>query len=260
MQSIDRAIGLLRSVAHSGRAGQRLIDLAQSSGLSKSTAHRMLAALAASGLIEQDAETRRFRAGMELYLLGAAAAECFSIVDLARPLLMQLAEQTGDTAFLSVPLEHQSMCVDRQIGSFPIKALTVEVGDRRPLGVGSGSLALLAFRSDEEVEQSIAVNAKKLATYGRFDAPLLRELVAATRRRGYSFIDGQLIAGMSAVGVPIFNERGRAVAALSVAAISARLSTARRRMLVPIMQDMARRIERRLAPPGATVPAQRSVR
>jgi len=246
VQSIERAVVLLRAVAAAGREGCRLTDLAAGAGLSKSTAHRILLALTEARLVEQDARNRLFFPGVGLFLLGTASAARFSIVEIARPSLVHLAEEIGDTVFLSVPVDRDWVCVDRQVGPFPIRTLTVDIGDRGPLGVGSGGLALLAFRSDAEVDAAIAANATRLASYRHFDPAGLRRFVAATRRQRYAFIDGLLVEGMSAVGVPLCDGAGRPIAALSIAAISARLATGRRRDIVARLQEHARRIEAQL--------------
>lgn len=247
IQSVERAIGLLRAVAEAGSAGRRLNELVAVSGLSKSTAHRMMQALCDARLVEHDPSTKLFYPGVELFLLGTAAAMRFNIVEIARPSLLKLAEETGDTVFLSVPVQHEWLCVDRQVGSFPIRTLTVDVGDRGPLGVGSGGLALLAFRDDAEIEASIAANRPRLAAYRDFGPAGLPQHVAAARRQGYALVDGQLVEGMSAIGVPISDPKGRPVAALSVAAISSRMAPARRREIVPLVHAHARRIEKQLA-------------
>ncbi|MGQ9365812.1 AMP-binding protein [Azospirillum sp. A39] len=73
-QSLERAIALLRAVAAKGEAGARLADLMAEAGLSKATAHRILAALVRDGLMEQDGGTRRYHLGRALAALGKVAA------------------------------------------------------------------------------------------------------------------------------------------------------------------------------------------
>jgi len=244
---VDRAVALLRAVAAAGRDGRRLIDLATRCGLGKSTTHRLLQSLCEAGLVEHDAAAKLFFPGIELFLLGNAASVRFGIVEIARPSLIHLADETGDTVFLTVPIDNEWLCVERQIGAFPIRTLTVDVGDRGPLGVGSGGLALLAFRNDAEVDASIGVNRGRLAGYRDFNSTGLRQLIATTRRQGYAFIDGLLVEGMSAIGIPICDPQGHPVAALSVAAISSRMASTRRRTIVPLLREHARRIEKQLA-------------
>jgi DNA-binding IclR family transcriptional regulator len=229
-----------------GPPGCRLTDLAASTALSKSTAHRILGALERAGLIEQDPQTRRFRPGVELYRLGLAAARRFDIRSLASPSLARLAERTGDTVLLSVPQRHEAICVAREVGTFPIKTLTLDVGDRRPLGVGAGSLALLAACPDPDVAASIAANAPVLAGFPGYDAKTLLRLVARTRRDGFAGNEGRIVAGMVAVGAAVLDRAKRPLAALSVAAITNRMDPARRRTIVRWLHEEARAIEANL--------------
>ena len=245
LQSVDRAIALLRAVA-AGPTGSRLTDLATATRLSKSTAHRILGALERADLIEQDRLTKRFRPGIELYRLGLSAARRYDVRTLAMPGLFRLAERSGDTVFLSVRQRYDAICVAREVGAFPIKTLTLDVGDRRPLGVGAGSLALLAACRDDEVAASLSANERALASFEGFDAKALSRLVARTRRDGHAWNEGRIVAGMAAVGVAVLDGEGRPLAALSIAAISSRMDATRRRALVEWLHDEARVVEANL--------------
>jgi DNA-binding IclR family transcriptional regulator len=120
-----------------------------------------------------------------------------------------------------------AVCVAREVGAFPIRTLSLDVGHLRPLGVGSGSLALLAFLPDEEIAALIEKNAAWLARYPGYSRKELLARVAETRRRGYSSVAGDIVPGMHAIGVPIIGSDGRPVAALGLAAIGERVSGAR---------------------------------
>lgn len=239
MQSLERAVSVLRAVGDAGPGGARLAEVAAATGLSRSTAHRFLLALAQTGLLEQDASAGQFHLGLELCTLGAVAANRYELRDVARPVMQRLADRTGDTVYLSLRDGHEAVCVERVEGGFPIRTLTLEVGDRRPLGVGAGSLALLAFQSDDLVATGIAANADRLGRFSRLDAAGLSALVARTRGDGYAFNDQQVIPGMSALGVPLLDAKGVAVAALSIAAISDRLAGERREQLLAWLRDDA---------------------
>ncbi|HZQ61201.1 MAG TPA: helix-turn-helix domain-containing protein, partial [Casimicrobiaceae bacterium] len=142
-QSIQRAAMLVRVIASRSRTGMRLSEVVQHAHLERSTARRILKCLAAEGLVTQDAASRRYFLGPLVFELGLAAAPRFNLVDTCRPSLQRIAEKTGDTVFLTVRSGYDSVCLDRREGSFPIKALMMEPGTRRPLGAGAGGLALL---------------------------------------------------------------------------------------------------------------------
>jgi DNA-binding IclR family transcriptional regulator len=139
----------------------------------------------------------------------------------------------------------RALCVDRVTGNFPIRTLTLGPGDRRPLGVGAGSLALLAWLPDDEIEQLITQS----ATAG--DGPLsdpavLHQLIDEARTQGYSHNPGLIVPGASGVGVPVRGSDGRPIAALSVAAIDSRLAEPRRVQVVRWLTKEATELEAKL--------------
>jgi DNA-binding IclR family transcriptional regulator len=202
-------------------------------------------------LVIQEAGSRRYALGHELVRLGRAAGRA-DVTDLARPALLRLARETEDTVFVSVREGLEAVCLDRAIGDYPIKTLTLNVGDRRPLGVGAGSLALLAQLPDAEVEEIVAGSATALARYPGFAPTALRELVGRTRQQGYAFNDGRVIPAMSAVGVPVFDAVGQVCAALSVAAIAERMRAPRVRWIAERLQAEAARLGQDIAAPSQT--------
>ena len=157
-QSIDRAATLLLLVGRAGVSGARLADLVAQSELSKPTVRRMLLALVRSGLLDQDETTRTYYIGPEIYALGTLVGTRFGIHGAALRSLVRLSQQSGDTAFLSVPRDVYSICLHREDGSYPIRVQALQAGDRHPLGVGAGSLAMLAAMTDAEIETIIAAN------------------------------------------------------------------------------------------------------
>ena len=124
--------------------------------------------------------------------------------------------------------------------------MTLAAGDRRPLGVGAGSLALLAFLPEEEIDEVIASNAARLSDYPRFSPSDLAALTVKTREQGYSFNEGRIVTAMCAVGVPVFDPRGRVVAAISVAAIRERMDDERVDWIVSLLQAEADKLRARL--------------
>ncbi|MCP9953869.1 IclR family transcriptional regulator [Actinomadura madurae] len=246
VQSVERAVAILVSLSRGGRDGRRLIDVAADTGLQKSTAHRILNTLAQDGIVEQDEVAGRFHLGFELFALGFAAVNRYGLIDLVNDSLLRLAAETEDTVFLSVRNAAEAICVDRASGAFPIKTLTLRIGDRRPLGVGSGSLALLSWLPDDEVKRVLDANASKLDSYPNFDVDTLLRLVEESRSRGYTFNDQMLVPGMRAVGVPVIGKDGRAVAALSIAAIESRVDEDRRAELARLLAEEAEKVGKRL--------------
>ena len=119
-QTIGRAIGLLRDVARHNERGARLSELSRDAGLNLSTTHRLLAVLAAEGLITHDASSKRYHLGIELYHLGSAAYQ-YTVRERFRATLEKIAHETGDTVFLLIRSGDDALCIDRVEGSYPDK-------------------------------------------------------------------------------------------------------------------------------------------
>jgi DNA-binding IclR family transcriptional regulator len=223
VKTIDRAVRLLWVLAKGDSEGMPLSGISRLSGFGKGTTHRLLAALVEAGLAFQDPATRRYRFGASLSLL-ARFAQQQDIGALSFPFLQRIAATTSDTVYVSVREGPAAVCVGREIGTFPIRTLSLDIGDRRPLGVGSGSLALLAFLSDEEIEAVLKQNETWLRSFKGYDSAYIWKAIAKSRRHGFSFVDGRIIHGMNAIGVPVFENSRKVVAALSLAAIASRVS------------------------------------
>ena len=235
VKTVERVARLLQKLALAEDAGARLTDLARDLDLPKPTVHRLLGALTEVGMARHDPSTRRYRLGALTVLLGQSSSR-ITISNEARQGLVRLAAATQDTVYVSVQEGTAAICVGREIGSFPIRTLTLSVGDQRPLGVGAGSMALLAFLPDAEVGAAIARNKVWLAKYPQFNAEMLHEQVRETRARGYSLNRDQVIPAMSAVGVPVLGPDGRPIAAFSVAGITERIVREREPELVALLR------------------------
>ena len=247
VQSVTRALDILRMLSFSASsAGMRFSDLQAQSGLSKGTLHRLLKTLMAEGFVEQAAGSRVYFLGLEFLSMGERAANRLDIQAVTRPSLQRLAQATGDTVMLTIRSGLDAVCIDRQEGAFPVKVLTQNVGTRRPLGVGSGSLALLAAFADDEVENVLRRNRDRLDAYPTLDVEKLRVLVRDARQRGHALNTGHLLKGMYGVGVAIRLGR-QPVAALSIAAHYGRMGPERRKSIAAQLRQEATRIEREMS-------------
>lgn len=247
-QSVDRALSLLGMIARGPAEGVGLSVLVSGSGLNKATVRRLLLALIRSGMVEQEPATRLYHLGDEAHVLGALAAERPGLQRLAAESLMRLAQDTGDAAILSVRQGASSLCLARQDGAFPIRTHVLLPGQRHPLGVGAGSLAILAALPDDEVQSVLRANADHLAQgYPQLRPGDLVEQVARTRARGHALNPGLIFEGSWGMGIALRHSDSRLAGALSLAAVESRMRDDRQPELLARLQAEAARIERHLA-------------
>lgn len=245
-QTVRRAISALKLVAAHPAPGIRLADIADQLGLERPTAHRILKALTEEGMLVQEDKSRRYTLGSLVFELGLSATHQFNLRDMGQPVLSTLAEQTGDTSFLFVRSGNDAVCIARTAGTYPIQTPAVPVGTRQPLGVNAGGLALLSVLSRAEVLNVIAANEHRLSVYGDLDPTQMLDHWERATRLGYALIGNFAAPGVSAVGVPVFNSSGTAVAAISIAAISTRMTETRVLEVLPLLKAGADELKRLL--------------
>jgi DNA-binding IclR family transcriptional regulator len=235
-QSVQRAIALLRAVAHRNDSGARLSNLARDVGLHPATARRLLSVLTAEGLTSFDPISKIYKIGIALYHLGSSANQ-FTIREQFRSRLEKIANTTEDTVFLIIRSGNDCICIDRIEGKFPIRALTIDVGVSRPLGVGAGSLALIAFLPKEEFEAVVTANAHRYKMYDNLTADVIREMGHKSQKRGYVASQGIFWPGVTSLSVPVFDQNRNLVAAITVTAISSRMTRERQKMVVDTISN-----------------------
>jgi DNA-binding IclR family transcriptional regulator len=226
---LQRSFAVIRALADAQPDGGRVTRLAKAVGLTQGTVHRILHALIAEGMVEQDENSKLYRLSVEFFALAAQAGNPSGMRTLCRPALLRLCASLGDTIFLLVKSSFDAVCLDICEGPFPIRSFTGDIGGRVALGVGQGSLAILAFLPEAEREEIIRFNVPRIRGYGVLDEVYLRTEIERVRQLGYAGRNSGLLDGMAGVAVPILDRTGVAVAALSVGTLAARLGDDRLR-------------------------------
>jgi DNA-binding IclR family transcriptional regulator len=238
-QAIHRALDLLRAVARHNERGAVLSGMAEETGLHVATAHRILSVLVKEGLVTHDPVSKLYHLGLALHTLGGAAHQ-FLIRDQYRTAMERIAQETEDTVFLLIRSGTDMLCIDRVEGKFPIRTLIVNVGARRPLGIGAGSLALIAFLPRGDFERIVAANATRYPQYKNLTHQDVREMADRFRPLGYTISEGLFHDGVISIGIPLYGEAGSVVAAVTVSAISQRMGQERREAIVRLVREIAR--------------------
>lgn len=242
-QSVRRATTLLRILASAN--GLRLTEIGRASGLSLPTVRRLLKAMMEDGLVEQDVESRHYSIGEELSMLALARPFRLPLLAKADMHLRKLAQDVGDATFLTIQSRLDSLCVGRYIGTYPIQVMTINVGARRPLGVSSAGLVILADLPTAKADDIMKRNSKRFAAYGVDFKAAVRRLAQA-REHEYSINNTGLTVGTRTISVPLGGTKHTPSAAITVVAIQRRLTSDRIPEVVGLMQEAAARIAQTL--------------
>lgn len=245
---IHRTFALLRCLANAAESGLRLKDIADAVELPRPTTHRILASLMAEGMVERDAGGKVYRLGLHLFVLAARAGNPMNLRELCRPALLRLTGSLGETIFLLVRSGFDAVCIDRTAGPLPIRSFTGDIGGSVMLGIGQGSMAILAHLTPGEQDEVIRYNLPRMRDFAGLDEAFLRTEIARVRTRGYCDGAQGLIPGMAGLGVPIVTADGRAVAALSVGSTTDRMTPERNAVIASLLMNEARQIGAKLNP------------
>ena len=252
IQVIERMMKLLETLEqHPEPLG--LKQIAQYTGLHPSTAHRILAAMAADRLVDR-VEPGSYRLGMRLLELGVLVRSRISVRELALPMMRELHAQTGETANLSVRHGDEIVYVERTSSGRSAMRVVHVIGARAPLHItAAGKLFLLedgfARLRDYAKRSGLAEHTRNTLS----SITLLEKDLERVQRQGWASDNEEAEIGVRCVAAGIRDDGGSLVAALS-------LSTPADRMKVqwgPLVKETAERISRTVGhrPPAARIGA-----
>jgi DNA-binding IclR family transcriptional regulator len=201
---LDRSVALLELLADGSRSLRWLSD---HSGLPRPTAHRLLVALEAHGLVGRDG-TGAFRLGPRLAELAFRANPILDLAILADPVLARLHDATGESVQLYVRSGDKRLCIAARDSGTGLRD-SVPVGALLPLAAGSGGKVLLAWAADAS----------------QFDGVTASEL-AAIRERGWAATVAEREQGLASVSAPVLRPDGTVAAAVCVSGPVTRLGQA----------------------------------
>jgi DNA-binding IclR family transcriptional regulator len=134
------------------RSGSRMLgnqEISERCRLPKSTVSRLTYTLTKLGYLHYVKESGKYRLGTATLALGSAVLGRFEVRDLARPLMQELADQTGTSVALGARQRLSMVCVEVCKGN-AVLSLNMEVGMRLPLGSSAIGRSYLAVCTDTE--------------------------------------------------------------------------------------------------------------
>lgn len=243
---VSRVGDILRGIGGQEPAGISTTELSRRVGMARPTVHRLLTALAREGLVDRESQTGSWHLGPELYLLGTSAAVRYDVSHHAREIVRHLAQETGESAFLSARRADETVCLLSEEGSFPLRSHVLHEGIRFPLGVASAGLAILAHLPDREMEEYLR-ESDLAPSWGDGHAPAaLRRRIVETREAGYATNPGLLVEGSWGMAAAVFNRDEQPAWALSLTGVESRFRAARRHELGQLLLRHAHILTQRI--------------
>jgi DNA-binding IclR family transcriptional regulator len=244
-QGTRRTLAVLEYLAAHG--GVSLSRLASDLGLTTSTAHRCLSALAEQGYVVQDGATKQYALSMKLVAVVARALDNLDIRAVVKPVLRDLATRVGETAHLAVRDGDAVTYIDKVAGTGAIQ-MASHVGYRAPCHATALGKVLLAHETADDIDGYLERSGLPALTPNTITDPESFEMeLERVRRRGYAIDNAENETGIRCVAAPVRDHRGAVVAALSVSGWTLSMTRARiRTEVVPAVVEHATEASRRM--------------
>lgn len=208
----DRLIRILETFTPT-RTVQTATEIGRRAGLPPSTAHRVVGELADAGLLERD-EDRRVRVGMRLWELATRSSHALRLRQAAMPYMERVQARIREHTQLAILEQNEVLFLER-LSSPDSGSNVTRIAGRLPLHASSSGLVLLAFGDRELQEQILAGPLASLTPETITDPAALRRKLAEVRHLGYALAPGYIEVIATGVAVPMRDETGTVVAALS---------------------------------------------
>lgn len=227
VQSVDRAVVLLKAISASPRPPTAW-ELAQTCGLNRSTAWRLLQTLEHHGLVDRDEATQRYGIGYTA-LQVAAGAGYDALARRARPILQRVAEAAGESVMLAAVRTFSLVYVDQvDPAGVPVPNW---LGRQLPMHATSAGKVFLAWLPDEERDALLPSRLERYSVHTITDRAQLWASLADVRRDGYGSCLGEFEEFSNGVSAAVLDHRARPAVILNIWGPSQRVSPQRLPML-----------------------------
>lgn len=226
VQSLTRALNILSILGGAGTP-MSLTAVAEAADLSPSTTHRLLTTLQQERYVRFDQEKRGWAVGLQAYTSGINFLKTRSLLDVARPRLRRLMEDSGEVVSLAVEEDGEAIYLHRISGPRLAQA-AVPVTDRTLLHCSAVGKTFLAAMAEARVQSIVTQRGMRQFTRTTVSSlPALRQELSLVRSRGFAIDQEERVCGLRCVAAPIYDETTAVVGAVSLSGTSRRMKDAR---------------------------------
>jgi DNA-binding IclR family transcriptional regulator len=203
VKSVIKAVNVLKTLS---RGNRKLTDISREIKYSKSTVHRLLQALKASGMVYQDPITEEYHLGTVVFELASNPVVAHSaLIYHARPRMEDLQKSTGETITLDIKFGIEQIRLHQITGTHQVTFLGAPSIIQLILPGASGK-ALLSQLPQQEAEDVIdSIEPVRLTPYTITDKQAYKREIAKARDRGYATSHDEVEVGVAALSVPVHN-------------------------------------------------------
>jgi DNA-binding IclR family transcriptional regulator len=213
VQAVERALAILMRLGRCPQ-GMSAAELAREVTLPRPTVIRLLNTMEQSRAVERLADDGRYRLGEGILSLARAVSFSRQLVMVARPFLQELAQQTGETVYLSLPDGTQSHYIEQINSQYHIQPIDW-VGSRVPLHLVADGKVFLAHWPEEDLARYLERPLAGYTSQSITSPEALGNHLAVVRQQGYARTQDEFEEGLVAFAAPVFNAGGKVIAAVT---------------------------------------------
>jgi DNA-binding IclR family transcriptional regulator len=244
LKTVSKAFSLMELLANDGEF--QLVELSRRLHMPKASTHRILVTLESLGYVQQDPRSLAYSASFKLFELGRNMIQNVEIVRLARPTLVELAAETGETVNLGVLDGVDIVCVDKVESKYHLR-LDQPIGSRaRAYQTAMGKAVLAWLPSEERARLLVGHRVVTSTPKSLGSVAAIEKALETVRRKGYATDNEEYMLGVRCVGAPIFDQTSSAIAGLSIAGPTVRMTQRLMRHFESLVVDRTTAISRQL--------------
>lgn len=229
-------------------------EIANETGLNKSTAYRILVSLVNLDYAYQVADTEKYGLTIKFNKLAESNSSRFNLVSLSLEILQRAADISQETVFLYTFSQWQLIILHQIESPSPLRVVSKfnNDGKRPPLHATAASKCIVAMQGEKALQYLLS-----LAPYPRFTdttickkEAMLEELLRI-REQGYAMDDQENEPGIRCVSAPIYMPDHTVTSCVSISGPSVRMHGEKLAMCIDLVKETAAEISRKI---GATNP------
>jgi len=222
VNSLARGLEVIRAFTRS-QPSMTLSEISRATGMTRATVRRFLLTLVREGYAESDG--KYFSLKPKVLELGYAALSSLTFLDVAQPIMAQLAHKLNEFVVAAVLEDRDVVYIARATPPERYVSISVSVGSRAPAhAVSTGRVLIAALPEEEQLKYLDNVTLTRLTPNTVTSKVKLRGLIEETRVKGWSIVDQELEIGLRSISVPVHDKSGNVIAALNVACPSSRIT------------------------------------
>jgi DNA-binding IclR family transcriptional regulator len=217
VKSATRALSILRQL---GERQSTHVDLSVELEIPKSSLTGLLATMIDDGFVTYDPVTRLYGLGPQVLLLAQRYLAGLNVVSAGQASVSEIMRETGESIALVVRAGDDILVVAKQNSEIPIRR-SMQLGERAPMSITAAGRVFLAYLGDEERDRIITVSLSETGLTPERIAKLKSHL-GEVRAGGVAYSREELLSGVTAMAVPVFDATGSVAACLSVSVPTSR--------------------------------------